>query len=157
MTTNVVATTTAKAPKHAVWEILADFSNIADYTDQVKTSVSTSEQPSGVGASRHCDLAPMGKTEEKILEFVPEDRMVVSLYDTKGIPVKGSKTTFSLKAVDENTTEITFSAEVEAKGGPLAGFVGKRLASRLPKGAQGLVEDLAASAEAAVSKSGNRN
>lgn len=141
---------TAKAPKSVVWEVLADFPNIQEYTDQVKVSVSTSENETGLGATRHCDLAPFGTTQEKILEFVPEEKMVVFLHDIKGLPVKTSNTTFSLHSVDDNTTEITFDAHVEPKGGVLKGLIGKRLEGRLPKGAQGLVDDLAASAEKKV-------
>ncbi len=112
MPATVKATTIAHAPKEIVWKVLADFPNIADYTDSVKASVSTSEQTSGVGASRHCDLAPVGTSEEKIIGYVPGDRLVVSLFDTKGLPVKNSETTFSLIEIDENTTQLTFSAEI---------------------------------------------
>ena len=150
MTVPVNVTTTAKAPKHVVWEVLADFPNIQEYTDQVKVSVGTSENETGVGATRHCDLAPFGTTEEKILEFEPEDRIVILLHDITGIPVKTSHTTFTLRSIDENTTELTFDARVEPKGGFLKGVIGKRLEGRLPKGAQGLVDDLAASAEKKV-------
>ena len=46
----VEASVTANAPKEAVWKILADFPNIANYTDTVKASVSTSEEDFAVGA-----------------------------------------------------------------------------------------------------------
>lgn len=154
MTANVSASAVANVSKEAVWGVLADFSNIAKYTDQVKVSVSTSDDESGLGASRHCDLAPFGATEEKIIEFEPGERLVVSLFDTKGMPVKGSTTTFSLEVVTPTSTKLTMSAEVEPKGGALAGFVAKRLQKRLPKGAKQLVDDLARSAERATSESG---
>ena len=153
MTAKVGGSVVAKAPKDAVWGVLADFANIANYTDQVKTSVSTSDVETGVGATRHCDLAPFGATEEKITEFQAGERMTVALFDTKGMPVKGSTTTFTLEELTPETTRLTMDAEVQPKGGVLAGFIGKRLKKRLPKGAQQLVGDLARSAERATSGS----
>lgn len=147
MPTTIEATAIAHAPKEIVWKVLADFPNIVDYTDTVKASASTSEQAFGVGASRHCDLAPIGTTEEKIIDFTPGDKLVISLYKTTGMPVKNSETTFSLTEIDANTTQLTMTAEVQAKGGIFAGFIAKRLKSRLPKGAGRTVKDLAASAE----------
>ena len=144
---NATVTVTANAPKEAVWEVLADFANIAKYTDSVKESSLTSQQPFGVGASRVCKLAPVGTVQERILEAVPGDRLVISIFKTKGLPVKGSETTFSLTEIDSNTTRLTMNAQAQAKGGIFAGFIAKRLESNLPKGAEKLLEDLAASAE----------
>ena len=110
MATIVNVSATARAPKDVVWAILADFPNIADYTDTVKASRSTSEAETGVGATRHCDLAPMGTVNERILEYVPGERLVISLYDTAGLPIKGSQTTFALEAVDAETTRISMRA-----------------------------------------------
>lgn len=137
----------AKVPKEAVWKVLADFPNIADHTKMIASSVATNEEAFGVGASRRCNLAPMGTSEETITEVAPNERLSVWLYKTTGLPVKQSQTTFSLTAIDANTTELTMRSEIQAKGGPLAGLIGKVLARRLPKGAQLIVRDLAASAE----------
>ena len=147
MSAKVNVSVTAKASKEAVWSVIADFSAIAKYTDSVKFSKSTNDQATGVGAARHCDLAPFGTTEERITEFEPNEHLRVSLYKATGFPVKSSDTTFSLSKIDRNNTKLTFSAEVRPKGGPLAGLIGKRLEKRLPKGARKMLEELAASAE----------
>ena len=73
--------------------------------------------------------------------------MVIELYDLSGMPIEGSISTFSLEQVTEDTTQLSFSANVEPKGGIAKAFVGKRLASRLPKGAQAMLDDFAAAAE----------
>ena len=52
----VEATVTANAPKEAVWKILADFPNIANYTETVRSSHSTSENDFEIGATRHCEV-----------------------------------------------------------------------------------------------------
>ena len=147
MPVHVEATKKVRAPLSTVWAVLDDYENVADYTDQVKTSTRISDTATGVGAIRACQLAPFGATNEKILEYVPEEKMVIELYDLSGMPIEGSISTFSLEQVTEDTTQLSFSANVEPKGGIAKGFVGKRLASRLPKGAQAMLDDFAAAAE----------
>ena len=142
----VEASVTANAPKEAVWKILADFPNIANYTDTVKASVSTSAEDFAVGASRRCDLAPAGSAEEEIVEIAPSDRLVIQVKGSGG-PIKQSRTTFSVTEVDAKTTRLTMSAEIEPKGGIFAGIIAKILERRLPKRALVVVGDLAASAE----------
>lgn len=142
----VEATVTTNAPKDAVWKVLADFPNIANYTDTVKASVSTSEQVFAVGASQHCDLAPAGSADEEIIEIVPGDRLVIQVKGSGGA-IKESRTTFSVTEVDANATKLTMSAEIHPKGGIFAGLVSKLLERRLPKRAQVVIGDLAASAE----------
>ena len=145
----VKATVTANAPKEAVWKVLADFPNIAKYTDTVKASVSTSEQDFAVGASRRCDLAPAGSAEEEIVEIVPGDRLVIQVKGSGG-PIKQSRTTFSLTEVNANATQLTMDAEIQPKGGIFAGIISKILERRLPKRAHVVISDLAASAEKSV-------
>ena len=142
----VEASATANASKEAVWKILADFPNIANHTDTVKASVSTSEEDFAVGASRRCDLAPAGSAEEEIVEIVPGDRLVIEVKGSGG-PIKHSRTTFSVAEVDADTTRLTMSAEIQPKGGIFAGIISKILERRLPKRALVVVGDLAASAE----------
>ena len=152
MTVHVEAKTVAKAPASVVWEILDDFENVADYTDQVKTSTLASDNTTGVGAVRQCDLAPFGSTNEKILEYVPQEKMVIELYDLSGMPIKGALSTFTVKPLGENETELSFSSEVEPKGGIAKGFLSKRLESRLPKGAKAMLDDLAHAAEGRLAR-----
>lgn len=45
-----------QAPKAAVWEVLADLGSISTWQPGVSASRSTSEEPGGEGATRHCDV-----------------------------------------------------------------------------------------------------
>ncbi len=137
----------AKAPKDAVWQVLADFPNIADYTDSVKASHATNEHALGVGATRRCDFSRGGSAEEEIIGFSSGEKLVISLAETKGLPLKSSETTFSVTEINADTTKLTMSVKFEAKGGPFSGIVGKLLQRRLPKPASRTVQDLAASSE----------
>ena len=63
------------APEN-VWAILADFPNIATWSSGVAKSFATSDSVAGVGAQRHCDLAPFGELEETVKEWDDTRRMV---------------------------------------------------------------------------------
>ena len=56
-------------PRQKLWAVLADFPNIADWNSGVKRSFATSDATNGAGATRHCDLAPMGALEETVVEL----------------------------------------------------------------------------------------
>ena len=84
------------APRSAVWAVLADFPNIADWNSGVKTSFSTSDSAEGVGAKRHCDLAPLGGLEETIGEWVPDEKLVVNIDSATKLPMKHAVATFTL-------------------------------------------------------------
>ena len=79
---NVTVTRDMAAPQADVWAVLADFPNIADWNTGVKVSHSTSgDQTEGVGATRHCDLAPTGSLEETVQAWEPPNRMAASSID----------------------------------------------------------------------------
>ena len=136
------------APKSVVWSVLADFPNIADWTDSVKTSVQTSDAFNGVGATRSCDLAPMGAIKERIAEWDPENKIVIDIYETAKMPVKSSLTTFSLEEIDATTTRATMSPRPEIGGGIFSGILANRLAKRFPKAVMALLTDLKTASEA---------
>lgn len=143
----VEATVTANAPKEAVWKVLSDFPNIANYTDTVSSSHSTSENDFEIGATRHCEFAPSGSADETIADIRDGEAIVISVSGAGGGPIKESTTTFSVQGIDADTSRLTMSAEIQPKGGVFAGIISKILERRLPKRAQVVVSDLAASAE----------
>ncbi len=74
-----------EAPRGDVWAVLADFPNITSWNGGVKKSFSTSDATNGVGAQRHCDLAPMGALEETVQVWEPEARMEISIDSAEGL------------------------------------------------------------------------
>ena len=149
MTIKLSATRTANVPKDVLWSVIDDYQNIANHTSQVKVSTLTSDNETGLGAVRQCDLAPMGKTVETITSYTPGEVMQLDVRP-KGLPVKSSLSTFTVSAIDANTSQVSVTAEVETKGGFMKGFIEKRLEKRLPKGFESLLDDLVKSAEASV-------
>lgn len=131
------------APKNAVWKVLADYPNISVWNSGVKKSFSTSEAAEGVGATRHCDLAPMGELEETIREWQPEERLVISIDSAKKLPIKSGLATFTLaESADPLSTTTTVSYEYDLKFGVVGLLLGPILDRQLSSGFGGFLEDL---------------
>lgn len=146
--TAISATKTIDAPKSVVWEVLADFANIAKWTSQVETSYTIGDPITGVGQGRHCDLAPAGAIDETITEYVPEQRLGISVHNVQKLPIVKAMSSFSLEAAGENATKVTMTSDPTFKGGPI-GSVLKRLASgKLRNGLAELLDDLAVASAA---------
>ena len=94
---SIRATTTIGAPKSAVWALLADLPNAADWNSGVIKSCMTSEADGGLGAQRHCDLAPAGEVEETVRKWEPEATLVISIDSTKEMPFESALETFTLE------------------------------------------------------------
>jgi uncharacterized protein YndB with AHSA1/START domain len=129
-----------------VWAVLADFPNIAMWNTGVAKSFATSDSMSGVGAQRHCDLAPFGELEETVKEWDDTRRMVISIDSAKKLPIAHGEVTFVLGPTEEGT-EISVNYAYK----PKFGVFGQILASlaldrQLTKGFKGFLKDLDAAA-----------
>jgi len=125
-----------------VWAVLADFPNIAAWNSGVAKSFSTSEATDGVGARRHCDLAPFGELEETIKEWDEPHRLVVSIDSAKKLPIAHSLVTFVLVPA-EDATETSIEYAYKPKFGLLGQIMGSlALDGQLTKGFNGFLKDL---------------
>jgi hypothetical protein len=129
-----------------VWAVLADFPNIADWNGGVKKSYSTGDATSGVGAQRHCDLAPTGALEETIREWTPEERVVISIDSTKKAPVKSGLGTFTLEG-DGDSTTVSLVYDFQPRFGPIGTLIGPLLDKQFNKSFTGFPSDLEAAAQ----------
>ena len=141
------------ASQSAVWAVLADFPNIADWNGGVAKSYATSDASEGLGAKRHCDLSPAGTLEETIVEWEPEQKMVVRIDSATKIPVKTGLVTFTIEAVaagadagEEAASSTTLDYRYETKWGLLGRLMGPVLDGQLQKGFSGFLADLEATA-----------
>jgi len=137
------------SPRSAVWAVLADFPNIADWNSGVKKSFSTGEASGGVGATRHCDLAPMGELEETIAEWQPEEKLVISIDTASKLPLKSGIATFTLVG-DGDSTATTIDYAFEPRFGPIGKLMGGMLDKQFRKGFTGFLEDLDTAAQASA-------
>ena len=136
-----------EAPTQAVWDVLADFPNIAHWNGGVKKSYATSDETEGVGATRHCDLAPAGSLEETIREWAPLERLVITIDSASKVPIKQGRATFSLSATGDSATNVQIAYEFEPKWGILGILIRPVLDRQLRKGFRGFLTDLDAAAK----------
>ena len=68
-----------EASRTHIWRVLADFGGIERRSPVVLRSDSTSEAKEGVGAARHCELAPRGTVEEQVVEWEPERHLGINV------------------------------------------------------------------------------
>jgi uncharacterized protein YndB with AHSA1/START domain len=124
------------APRSAVWAVLADFANIADWNSGVKASVDTGAGTQGLGAKRHCDLS-LGGLDETITDWQPEEKMVVDIHSVQKLPMRSAMATFTLGEGESVTpTEIRYEYT------PKWGFLGKLLDRQFTSGFNGFLGDL---------------
>jgi uncharacterized protein YndB with AHSA1/START domain len=128
-------------PRAAVWAVLADFPNISDWNSGVKASHDTGDGVAGLGAKRHCDLAPMGALEETITWWEPNEKLVVSIDSATKLPITKALASFRL---GDGLTTIDY--EYQPKG--LIGRLTAPLLDRqLRKGFEGFLTDLEQAAQ----------
>lgn len=98
--TKIQQEVTIDAPSQKVWEVLADFGNIADSSPGVVKSYLTSKRKTGVGTSRHCDLKKMGaQVEERIISWKDGASMKIDIYERKHLPmITDTIAEFSIKS-----------------------------------------------------------
>ncbi len=93
------------APKERVWEVLADLGNIYKWNPGVVHSYSTSEEPGGEEATRHCDVqqGPLkGYLEERAFDWREGEGYKIEIIDTN-FPNKGAVVEFSVKEAKGGT------------------------------------------------------
>lgn len=140
---SISATTTIAAPKSAVWAVLADFGNVADWNSGVIKSYTTSEADSGLGAQRHCDLAPAGEVEETVRKWEPETTLAVSIDSTKDMPFESALGTFTLEDRGEST-----GVRLDFEYTPTDESMGPQLDEPLTMGFNGALAELATAVQA---------
>lgn len=75
-------------PRGRVWEVVADFGNVANSSPLIAASKLTSAVAGGVGATRHCDFAMMGATtEEKIVDWVEGETLGIEITKITRMPL----------------------------------------------------------------------
>lgn len=125
---NLQVTRTSTKSPDALWEVIADFPNIANWNRGVRTSVATSTDTSGVGATRHCELAPAGALDERILEWEEGRRVKIAVDKASKAPIKTATANFSITPENEHV-RLDIDYEFEVKGG----VAGKAAAPALKK------------------------
>ena len=125
----LVRQVTINASKEKVWEVLADFSGVANWAPTISESRSTTEANGGVGAERTCRHVKMGNIEERIVAW--EDGRSLSYDVFKGLPfpMKSLNNTWTVNAAGDHAI-VSVAMEFRMGLGPLG--VLPALMARLP-------------------------
>jgi uncharacterized protein YndB with AHSA1/START domain len=91
------------APVETVWEVLRDFGDIQRWSPGVTYSELTSQGPVSEGSTRHCDFAPFGGVNERVDQYLPNERLTVNLYETFKLPISGAIADFNIAPHDDGT------------------------------------------------------
>ena len=132
-------------PKEALWEVIADFPNIADWNSGVKTSVATSVDERGIGATRHCELTPAGALDERVLDWEEGRRVVVSVDQAAKAPIKTAVADFSITETADGI-RLGVDYEFTPKGGALGKAASPALTRAMTKAFGKFLEEWEAAA-----------
>jgi len=124
-----------EAPTDKVWRVLADIGAIQDYSPNVAKSHATSEATAGEGASRHCDLLPMGTVEERIVEWQEGQQYTIDIYASKNVPFNGVAH-FAVKPNGSGTI-VTQTMEFTMKGGVVGALAGRPMEKQIGRVIEG--------------------
>lgn len=128
------------APPEIVWAVLDDFGDIQRWNAGVRASWLTSTGPVEEGATRHCDLVPMGTVEERIERYEPNERMTVDIFEASRLPISNAVADFALAPGEGGGTDLTITYSYTLNR--LGGVVKRTTDKQLRKGIGGLAKGL---------------
>ena len=107
----------------SVWEVFADFPNLADHWGGLKASRPIGEQTQGLGARRQVDLAPVGTLVETVTVWEEGRRIATANQPSALVPFKRAESRLTLEP-DGDGTAITFDYRYVPRGGPMGRLTG---------------------------------
>jgi hypothetical protein len=100
-----------------VWAALARLDALHEHDPGIRRSEVHSEQPSGLGADRRCDIAEGGWFRERVTVWRPERELEFTLYDCR-LPVRSLRHDYTLTP-ERGGTRIAQTQEYALKYGPI--------------------------------------
>lgn len=106
---------TINAPSDALWNYLADYSNIHRFHPLLKGSgfvdgASTCE----VGSTRQCDMKDGNFLKERITDWKEGSHYSVDIYETS-MPIKSAQATLGVKPLNRDYSEAYMELNMEPK------------------------------------------
>lgn len=111
------------ASRDSVWDVVADFPNLADHWDGLKASRPIGDQTHGVGARRQVDLAPVGTLVETVTAWEEGRTIATANQPSVLVPFKQAESKLTLEPVGDGTA-ITFDYRYLPRGGPMGRLTG---------------------------------
>ena len=127
----ITVSRTLPFPVETVWEKLADFGGIHRFSAGVEHSPINAGTPAtGVGAERNCKLYDGNNLQERITEFVVNERLAVEIFETS-MPLAKAGGRFELKALPDGGTHLSMTMEYSVKYGPLGWMMDAMMMRRM--------------------------
>lgn len=148
------STTTVSVDAKTAWKVVAeDFLEISQWARGVKSSQANGATPDGINGSpyggRICDVAGIGRTEERITAYDADTRSLTYLITAEGLPsfVAEMSNTWTVTPNPAGGSNVKVELRARTKGivGSIAAFpmgrVLARTAAGLPKDLKAHLED----------------
>ncbi|MFP3883206.1 MAG: SRPBCC family protein [Actinomycetota bacterium] len=138
---NFTTSTVIHAPREKVWAALADIGSIHVWNPGVKSSRTITEEDSGLGASRHCDLGGRNYLQEEVVEYDQGERLTMRVTESN-LPFAHADIRFLLEP-EETSTRVVVRPEYELKFGLIGTLLDRLFVRRsYEKGMQALLRGL---------------
>ncbi len=146
---NSVTTSRAiNSPVGDVWALWADFGNVFEWHPFVSHSylLGDADQPVGVGTRRQCDMTDgKNSVREEIVEFEPEQKMQVSVYEGT-MPLKSALGTIRFSPLSGARTRLEIRMDFE----PKFGLIGRLMAPMMRRQFRGMFTQMLETTETEV-------
>lgn len=83
--TQLIGSIAISAAKNDVWEVVKTIGDIENFHPLIKRSYATNDR-TGVGATRHCDLKPMGAMDEEVIQWEDGSGFTAKVIGGKMLP-----------------------------------------------------------------------
>ena len=107
----------------SVWDLFADFPNLANHWDGLKASRPIGDQTHGVGARRQVDLVPVGSLVETVTAWEEGRSFATSNQPSALVPFKQAEARLTIEPNGDGTA-ITFDYRYVPKGGAMGRVTG---------------------------------
>ena len=107
----------------ALWDLFADFPNLASHWGGLRSTRAIGDQTSGLGARRHVELKPVGSMEETVTAWEEGRRIDTRNRPSATVPFKHAESSLTLEP-DGDGTLATFDYRYVPRGGPFGRLTG---------------------------------
>lgn len=149
---SLIADVLIDAPKHVVWNALADIDAVVQWNPGIDDVECISDVRRGVGTRRRCFTHPTGWMTEYVTEWLDGELIVFEIEDAA--PLKNGVARFELSHMDDGT-RLEASFDYDVKLGPLGPVIDRLIVhKRLDEGFRSGIEGLCEFAEAQWKREG---
>lgn len=106
-----------------LWDLFADFPNLASHWGGVRATKALGSQTSGVGARRRIVMKPIGNMDETVTAWEEGRRMDTRNQPSAVVPFKRAESSLRLEP-DGDGTLATFDYRYVPRGGPIGRLTG---------------------------------